>query len=43
MKWYEILGLIVLVIVGAILRSKFNEYKSDFFSGHNGSWRDRKK
>lgn len=43
MKWYEIIGLVILVIVGAFIGSKLMEYRKNYFSGHNDSWRDKKK
>ena len=43
MKWYEILGLVVIVIAGAWLRGKMYENNRKHSSGYNDSWWDRKK
>lgn len=43
MKWYEILGMIFIVIAGAWLRGKMYENRHKFFSGYNESWWSRKK
>jgi hypothetical protein len=41
MEWYEIIGLVVVWIVGLYLRGKFYEFlRNQHF---NDSWRNRKK
>jgi hypothetical protein len=41
MKWYEIIELIVIWLLGLFLRGKFYEHKKNIY--HNDSWKNRKK
>ena len=41
MEWYEILMAIPVIIIGAYIRGKIYEHKSNYFK--NDSWRNRKK
>ena len=41
MKWYEIIGLVVLWILGLFMRGKFYDYKRKRY--FNDSWKDRPK
>jgi multisubunit Na+/H+ antiporter MnhB subunit len=41
MKWYEVLGLIVIWFLGLYLRGKFYESMRDYF--YKDSWRTRGK
>lgn len=43
MEWYEIIIVILLVPVGAYIRGKIYEFRRDYFSGYNDSWRTRRK
>jgi len=42
MEWYEILGLIVVWVLGLYLRVKVIEYRKDYYRGYNDSWKNRK-
>lgn len=41
MEWYEIIGAILIIILGVIIRGKLYERWKD--RDFNGSWRTRKK
>lgn len=41
MKWYEIIGLIVVCLIGLYVTGKFYEHLRD--RPYNGSWKNRKK
>ncbi|MGL2965898.1 hypothetical protein [Flavobacterium sp. XGLA_31] len=41
MKWYEILLVIPVAIIGAYIRGKVYEHKRNYFK--NDSWKSRKK
>ena len=41
MKWFEIIGLIVVWIIGLYVTGKFYEHKKNVF--HNDSWKKRKR
>jgi hypothetical protein len=41
MELYEIIGVIVVWIIGLYLRGKIYEFKRDSYK--NGSWRNRRK
>jgi len=41
MEWYEILIVIVIVPLGAYIRGKIYDFKSNY--GKNDSWRSRGK
>lgn len=41
MKWYEIIGFVVVWILGLRLGVKFYEFRKNMF--HNDSWKNRKK
>lgn len=43
MKWYEILGLIPVWLLGLYVTGKFYESMRDYFSGYYDSWRTRRK
>lgn len=42
MEWYEILGLVVVWVLGLYLRGKVYENKRKFYSGYSESWKYRK-
>jgi len=41
MEWYEIIGFIVIWLLGLYLRGKIYEYLKDRY--YNGSWKSRGK
>jgi hypothetical protein len=41
MEWYEIIGVIVVWIIGFYLRGKIYEFRRDYYK--NRSWRNRRK
>jgi hypothetical protein len=41
MKWYEIIRLIVVWVLGLYMTGKFFGHKKNMF--HNDSWKSRKK
>ncbi|SPE76250.1 hypothetical protein FLACOL_00228 [Flavobacterium columnare] len=43
MKWYEVILLIIAFVIGVYLSIKFKEFRIDFYSGRNKSWRKQNK
>lgn len=40
MKWYEIILIILVFVVGIYTRIKVKERISDFYNGRNSTWRE---
>tara|TARA_R110000868_G_scaffold340618_1_gene601301 strand:+ start:2067 stop:2195 length:129 start_codon:yes stop_codon:yes gene_type:complete len=41
MEWYEIIGLVVIYLLGIFIGMKVSEFRKNYHL--NGSWKNRKK
>jgi hypothetical protein len=41
MEWYQIIGVVVMVVIGVLIRGAIYEFRKNYF--YNDSWRSRKK